>query len=83
MPVQPAPETLQVTLGFDAFVTVGVNGCVAPRKTLAVVGETLTVIGGGGGGDDEPPPPPQAETHVARKTASRSEPEWSLRRTAV
>lgn len=76
VPAQPVPETLHATPEVDVLLTVAVNDCVPPRKTLAVVGETLTLMGGGGGGEEPPPPPPQAETHPARKVASSSEPEW-------
>ncbi len=48
-PEQPDPDTLQFTLVFVVLVTVAVKGCVAPRKTEAVAGETLTLIGCGGG----------------------------------
>ena len=76
VPVQPVPETLQATPVIEVLLTVALNCCVAPRKTLAVAGETLTLMGGGGGGEEPPLPPPQAETHVTRKRTSSSEPEW-------
>lgn len=38
-----APFTCQVTEVFDDPATVALNGCVAPARTLALDGETLTV----------------------------------------
>lgn len=43
------PLTLQFTPVLVVPFTVAVNCCVAPRKTEAVDGETLTLMGGGGG----------------------------------
>ena len=55
------PLTLQVTLVLVVLVTVAANCCVAPRKTEAVGGKTLTLTvgGGGGGGAGFPPLVPQ------------------------
>ena len=44
-PVQPVPFKLQVTAVFDVPETVAVNCCLAPSKTCAVAGETVTTIG--------------------------------------
>ncbi len=41
------PFTHHVTAVLEAFCTVAVNCWVAPRATLAVEGDTLTVIAGG------------------------------------
>lgn len=43
------PFTDQLTLSFVVPVTVAVKGCVAPARTFAAVGTTLTEIPGGGG----------------------------------
>jgi ribosomal protein S9 len=45
-PLHPAPLTLQVTAVFLVPVTVAVNCCCSPAKTLAVVGEIVTTTGG-------------------------------------
>jgi hypothetical protein len=42
----PGPETVQVTAVFELPWTVAVNCCVAPRATVAVLGETATVTTG-------------------------------------
>ncbi len=46
-PLQPAPETPQVTAVFVVLVTVAVNVCDWLALTVADVGETEIVIGGG------------------------------------
>ena len=43
------PLTFHVTAVFEVFVTVAVNCLVRPMRTLALVGEIVTVTGGGGG----------------------------------
>lgn len=48
------PFTCQVTLVFEAPVTVAVNGCESPARTVAGFGETLTETFGGGGGGGAP-----------------------------
>lgn len=45
-PVQPAPETLHVTLVLVLPVTVALNCWWAPATTLALVGEIVTATGG-------------------------------------
>ena len=45
-PEQPAPVRLHVTLVFEVPVTVAVNCCWPPARTVAVFGETLTATGG-------------------------------------
>jgi len=73
-PLHAVPETLQVTAVFVVFVTVAVNWRVAPRRTEAVEGETLTVTGGGGPGFGELlPPPPQPNAAMARVRARQRE----------
>jgi hypothetical protein len=49
-PLQPAPETVQVTAVFDAPVTEAANCWVAPMLTDAEAGVTATATTGGGGG---------------------------------
>ena len=44
-PLQPAPETLQVTAVFVVPVTVAVNCCEAAVATFVEVGETETTTG--------------------------------------
>jgi hypothetical protein len=44
------PFTCQVTLVFEAPVTVAVNGCGSPTRTVAGFGETVTETFGGTGG---------------------------------
>jgi hypothetical protein len=46
VPLQPAPERLHVTAVLVVPVTVAVNCCCAPMVTVAVAGETATVIAG-------------------------------------
>jgi len=48
-PVQPPPETLQVTAVLVVPVTVAANCCVFPVCTEADVGLMLTATGTGGG----------------------------------
>lgn len=49
-PVQPAPDTAQVTPLFaESFVTVAVNGWVCPTCTVIVPGATVTAIAPVGG----------------------------------
>ncbi len=68
------PFTRQVTAVFDVLETVAVNCRVAPRKTLALAGLTLTVTAGGeGAGEVTPPPQPHASS------AKLSEDDGSLR----
>jgi len=49
------PFTCQVTPVFEFPVTVALNDCVAPARTLAVAGETITVTPGPEGGLPEFP----------------------------
>jgi hypothetical protein len=69
--------TLQVTAVFVVPLTLAVNCCVRPSRTLAVPGETVTEMegGGGGGGATGPvPPPPQPSVHApAVRRVIRSE----------
>lgn len=44
------PFTFQVTFEFEVPVTVALNVCVAPARTVAGFGVTLTLMLGGGGG---------------------------------
>jgi hypothetical protein len=66
------PFTLHVTRVSVVPVTVAVNGCVAPRKTIALIDATLTVTLGGGGPEPEeptephPPSAPASATNAAR-----------------
>ena len=70
VPVDAAPPvtllTCQVTDEFDDPVTVALNGCARPARTVIGFGETETVIWGGGGGGapglpaDEPVTPAQS-----------------------
>lgn len=46
LPVQPAPDTSQVTLVFVEPVTAAVNCCCLPATTCAEAGETFTTTGG-------------------------------------
>src|ERR1700719_994032 len=49
-PVQPVPETLQVTAWLAPLgLTVAVNCCEPPAVTVTLEGDTLTPVGGGGG----------------------------------
>jgi hypothetical protein len=66
------PFTLHVTRVSVVPVTVAVNACVAPRKTIALVGATLTVTFGGGPEPEEPTEPhpekiPDSATNAARR----------------
>lgn len=45
-PLQPVPDTLQVTPLFGFPFTTAVNCCVCPATTWAVVGEIATTVGG-------------------------------------
>jgi hypothetical protein len=61
VPVADAPPvtpfTCQVTLALEFPVTVAVNGCESPARTVAEFGETLTVTcGGGAPGFPDPDP---------------------------
>ena len=41
-PLHPVPATVQLTAVFDVFVTVAVNGCVAPVSNWTLFGEMVT-----------------------------------------
>ena len=63
-------RTLHVTAVFVVPATEAVKVCVAPWFTMALDGDTLTVIAGGGGGADPPPHPvsdPTAPTIAVNK----------------
>ena len=46
VPLQPLPDSLQVTAVFEVFNTAAVNCCCAPVTSWAVAGEIDTEIGG-------------------------------------
>ncbi len=63
-PLHAEPDRLQVTpFMAESFVSVAVNCCVWPARTMGVAGETVTVMrgGGGGGGELEDAPPHPAD----------------------
>jgi hypothetical protein len=66
------PPALQVTVVLVVPVTVAVIVSVAPRNTVPLAAETLTLtVGGEGGGDDADPrtPPPQPRLEIAARSA--------------
>ena len=70
-PVQPAPETLQVTVWLAPLgPTAAVNCCESPTCTDAVPGETLTAswAGVGGGGEDTFTPPQEVRIEATSRT---------------
>jgi hypothetical protein len=88
-PLQPVPETVQVTpLFFESFVTVAVRACVPAVCTLAVVSDKLTAIAGVGVGvgvgvglDAVPAQPDssgKAAKHAPPKTATNRNPRIGL-----
>src|SRR5262245_29197116 len=76
----PRPATLHVTVWSVCPVTVAVNATTSPRYTVAVPGETATLMGGGGGGGvvtgvDVDPQPADAraiDNAVTRKAPLRT-----------
>jgi hypothetical protein len=66
-----APLTCQITLALPLLATVAVNACVPPVWTVAVAGETLTVIGGAGELDPDPPQAARLISAAELSAASR------------
>src|ERR1035438_7448719 len=62
------PFTLQVTVLSVALLTMALNVCVSPNRTLAVDGATVTVILGGGCGLPGPTTP-QPRNDATRNNA--------------
>ncbi len=60
VPVAALPPTAaftdHVTVAFEFPVTAAANDCVAPARSVAVAGVTLTLVPSGGVVGDEPPP---------------------------
>ena len=60
------PLTLQVAVTAIPLLDVALNCWLAPRATVAELGETVT-LGGGGGGVELPPPPQETSIKATRQ----------------